>query len=149
MHGRNTLRSARGCQCMAEQFTMERIFDATVQQVWDAWTVPAKLATWYNPHPKHDCVVENMDVRTGGAYRRKMPNGTDSPHIDEGIFHEVDAPYLLVQGTPDGAFKITTRLSKGGGGTRMELEMVGVPEAQFDHMRAAWTAGFDKMEHLF
>ncbi len=127
-------------------FSMEREFAAPIDRVWAAWTEPALLSKWYSPGP-NDCRVESLDLRQGGAYRRVMvgPNGD---HIDEGIFHAIDAPRRLVQGTPDKQFLIETLLEPTETGTRMVLGMDGVPADSHDHMRGAWGAGFDKLAAL-
>lgn len=46
----------------------ERTFDATVEQVWKAFTDPALVPRWWGPHGTTTTVVE-MDVRPGGTWR--------------------------------------------------------------------------------
>jgi uncharacterized protein YndB with AHSA1/START domain len=46
----------------------ERMFDATVEQVWTAYTDPDVVPRWWGPHGTTTRVVE-MDVRPGGGWR--------------------------------------------------------------------------------
>ena len=46
----------------------ERTFDATVEQVWQAFTDPTLIPRWWGPHGTTTTVAE-MDVRPGGAWR--------------------------------------------------------------------------------
>ncbi len=43
-----------------------RLFDATVKQVWAAWTEDAEVMKWWGPRP-FTCPEARMDVREGGA----------------------------------------------------------------------------------
>ena len=43
-----------------------RLFDATVEQVWAAWTEDAEVKEWWGPKP-FTCPEARMDVREGGA----------------------------------------------------------------------------------
>ncbi len=127
-------------------FTMERQLSAPLEQVWAAWTDAELLAQWYSPGPM-SCRVEENDLREGGAYRRVMM-GPDHEHVDQGIYHAIDAPHHLVQGTPDKAFVIDTALESTNGGTKMTLGMDGLPKDDEPHVRQAWTSAFDKLEAL-
>lgn len=129
-------------------FNVQRTFAAPPEQVWAAWTVPEQLSKWYNPAPGEGCRIESQDLRPGGAYRRVMPRPDGGEHVDEGVFFVVEPPRRLVQGTPDKAFLIHTDLEPHNGGTRMTLGMDGTPPEQAEHMRAAWGAGFDKLDAL-
>ena len=121
---------------------MQLDLDAPVPRVWQAWTDPKDVAVWYGPGPE-GCRVEQMDVRPGGAYRRFM-----GEHLDEGVFHEVEAPRRLLQGWADRSFLIETVLEPHGDGTRMTLRMAGLPPEQHEHVKAGWDAGFEKLRRL-
>lgn len=127
---------------MEASFELVRTFSAPVERVWQGWVDPEMVRDWYGP-TEEPCRVEAMDVRPGGAYRRFMGD-----HLDEGRFFVVEAPHRLEQGTADRKFLIDTRLEPEGDGTRMVLRMYGTDPAADGHMRAAWNAGFDKMDRI-
>jgi uncharacterized protein YndB with AHSA1/START domain len=70
------------------EIRVERIFDAPRAHVFSVWTDPALVPEWWGD----GTVVEELDVRPGGAYRFRTAHG-----VVEGEFHEVDAPRRLVQ----------------------------------------------------
>ncbi len=69
----------------------ERTFDATVEQVWTAFTDPAVIPRWWGPHGTTTTVVE-MDVRPGGAWRylSSAPDREDVTFYGE--YLEVEPP---------------------------------------------------------
>jgi uncharacterized protein YndB with AHSA1/START domain len=70
------------------EIRVERVFDAPRAHVFSVWTNPDLIPEWWG----EGTVVEQMDVRAGGTYRFRTPNG-----VIEGEFHEVEPPERLVQ----------------------------------------------------
>ncbi len=73
---------------------IERIFDAPVERVWQAFTDPKLVAQWWGRGNK--LVIERMEVERGGHWRfvEHAPDGT---HGFEGRYREVTPPERLVQ----------------------------------------------------
>ena len=127
---------------MDPSYEQLRMFAAPIERVWQAWTDAEMVRDWYGPTPE-PCRVEIMDVQEGGAYRRFMGD-----HLDEGIFHQVEAPSRLVQGHADKVFYMDTQLTASGDETEMLLHMYGTDPAANEHMLAAWNAAFEKLDKL-
>jgi uncharacterized protein YndB with AHSA1/START domain len=70
------------------EIRVERIFDAPRAHVFSVWTDPKLIPEWWGD----GTVVEEMDVRPGGAYRFRTAYG-----VVEGEFREVEPPERLVQ----------------------------------------------------
>ena len=70
------------------EIRVERIFDAPRAHVFSGWTDPQLIPEWWGD----GTVVEEMDVRPGGAYRFRTAFG-----VVEGEYREVEAPARLVQ----------------------------------------------------
>jgi uncharacterized protein YndB with AHSA1/START domain len=70
------------------EIRVERIFDASREHVFSVWTDPNLIPEWWGD----GTVVEEMDVRAGGAYRFKTAFG-----VVEGEYREVDPPARIVQ----------------------------------------------------
>src|SRR6201982_4214954 len=70
------------------EMRVERVFDAPRAHVFSIWTDPQLIPEWWGD----GTVVEEMDVRAGGAYRFRTAFG-----VVEGEFREVSAPERLVQ----------------------------------------------------
>jgi uncharacterized protein YndB with AHSA1/START domain len=75
---------------------LDRVIRAPRPVVWDAWTDPEKLASWWLPAPTR-CRVERLDVAPGGAFVTSMSeDGADfGPHLDA-CFLAVDAGERIV-----------------------------------------------------
>jgi uncharacterized protein YndB with AHSA1/START domain len=70
------------------EIRVERVFDAPREHVYSVWTDPELIPEWWGD----GTVVEQMDVRPGGAYRFRTSFG-----VVEGEFREVEPPERLVQ----------------------------------------------------
>jgi uncharacterized protein YndB with AHSA1/START domain len=70
------------------EIKVERVFDAPRDHVFSVWTDPQLIPEWWG----EGTVVEEMDVRPGGAYRFRTAYG-----LVEGEFREVEPPARLVQ----------------------------------------------------
>ncbi len=60
---------------------IERIYDAPVKMVWDAWVDPKQVAQWWGPRG-FTLANHSKDVRTGGHWNYTMhgPDGVDYPN---------------------------------------------------------------------
>lgn len=77
------------------EFVITRVFEASRELVFKAWTDPRCLAQWWGPHTFTNPVCE-IDLRPGGAFRIVMrgPDGVEYPY--KGVYLEVIAPERLV-----------------------------------------------------
>ncbi|WP_257548857.1 SRPBCC domain-containing protein [Sphingopyxis sp. DBS4] len=71
------------------ELTISRLIKGPPSAVWDAWSDPAKLASWWIPAPIL-CLVDTLDLRPGGGFVTRMREGDGDwqPHVD-GCFLEV------------------------------------------------------------
>ncbi len=58
--------------------SLTRVYDAPLQMVWDAWTIPEEVAQWWGPRG-FTITTHSRDLRTGGHWPYTMhgPDGTD------------------------------------------------------------------------
>ena len=74
------------------EIDIRRVYNASPQRVWDAWTQPEQLASWWgkrgwNAGPRS--IV--LDVRPGGTFRVTTVNDEDGREMtNEGTYTEVD-----------------------------------------------------------
>jgi uncharacterized protein YndB with AHSA1/START domain len=69
-------------------FTIERIFKAPREKVWNMWTTKEGLEKWFGPNtmiPK----VTKLDVRVGGEYEVILEQG-EMKILNHGVYTEVD-----------------------------------------------------------
>jgi len=74
---------------------VERIFDATRDRVWRAYTEPALVAQWWGRGNK--LVIEMMDVVRGGHWRYVEHTPDGETHGFEGRYREVTPPERIVR----------------------------------------------------
>ena len=75
------------------EIRIERIFNASRDRVWKAWTDPALIAQWWGRGRK--TVVERMEVKRGGHWRFVVhSNGREQGF--EGRYREVTPPDRIV-----------------------------------------------------
>ncbi len=145
--------------------TIERIYNAPPQLVWDAWTKPEHIKLWWGPK-KCTCPLAVVDLRVGGKYiwGMLMPNGFTMYMTGE--FLEVDPPTQLAfthclsdekgnivkashYGMPDSypnESVITVILEDNGTTTKMTLHQAGMPSGDMSAPAVAgWNEAFDKM----
>jgi uncharacterized protein YndB with AHSA1/START domain len=75
------------------EFRVERVFDAPVERVWQAFTDPALVAQWWGRG--NELVIERMEVECGGHWRY-VEHASDGEHGFEGRYREVTPPTRLV-----------------------------------------------------
>jgi uncharacterized protein YndB with AHSA1/START domain len=75
---------------------VERIFDAPRDRVFAAYTDPELIPQWWGPR-RTTTIVEEMDPRTGGAWRFLMRDSDGSEIVFRGVYREVTAPERIVQ----------------------------------------------------
>lgn len=75
-------------------YTMSRVFNAPRELVWKAMTDPQHMAQWWGPR-QYTTLVEQMDVREGGAYRYIHTNDAGERHVFYGTFLQMVPPERL------------------------------------------------------
>ena len=73
---------------------IERVFDAPIARVWQAFTDPDLVAQWWGGG--ESMVIERMEVERGGHWRF-VEKGPDGSHGFEGRYREVVPQERLVQ----------------------------------------------------
>jgi len=75
--------------------TMSRIFDAPRERLWEAYTNPELVPTWWGPRT-HTTTIDKMDVRVGGVWRYISKDADGNEYAFNGVYKEVEAPKRLV-----------------------------------------------------
>lgn len=106
---------------------IERVFDAPVKMVWEAWTEPEQVAQWWGPRG-FTITTDHKDVRTGGSWRYTMhgPDGVDYPNHTKFLEVEQFARLVYDHGGYDDRpplFRVTVNFSEVQGATKMEMTM--------------------------
>ncbi|MGY8814487.1 MAG: SRPBCC family protein [Gammaproteobacteria bacterium] len=75
------------------EYSLERIFEAPRELVWQAWTDPEVLHRWYGPGA--ETIIHKFDLEPGGMWLNEMKWGGNS-HFQKVVFQEVSQPSMLV-----------------------------------------------------
>jgi uncharacterized protein YndB with AHSA1/START domain len=62
------------------QIRVERMFSATLANVWKAWTTPELLDQWWAPKP-YKTVTQAHEMKAGGSWRYKMVGPEGDTHL--------------------------------------------------------------------
>lgn len=137
---------------------IDRVFDASIDEVFTAFTDPEIMSQWFYGFPKGSARVES-DLRVGGAYRITMfsddPStvdaeckcGSAAPHYGE--YLEISPPHRLVftwkmDGFVDYSV-VAIDFATSATGTRLTLTHP-VPTKTIDPHRQGWNACLDNLE---
>jgi len=112
------------------EIRITRVFDASPELVWKAWTEPERIARWWGKRGWNTPVESvTMDVRPGGTFRLNSISEEDGSEMPvEAVYREVVEPERLSFGRPSGddgpgrGLAIVTLTDLGGGRTEMVFE---------------------------
>lgn len=109
------------------EIQINRLYDAPVKMVWEAWVDPKQVGKWWGPRG-FTLTTKSKDVKPGGKWIYTMhgPDGVDWPNIT--LFHEVETYSKLVydHGGNENQplmFQVTVFFSEQEGKTKMEMTM--------------------------
>ncbi len=138
---------------------LTRVFDASREQVWRAFTEPDQFAQWFGtpPHTTPLSTV-SMDVRPGGAWRATMVHETDGSELPfRGTYREVVEPERLVFTYEDvedpsnaNVDVATVTFTDVGGKTEVEYRQAGhMPDEQYPQVEEGVSGFFERLaDHL-
>jgi uncharacterized protein YndB with AHSA1/START domain len=135
---------------------VQRTFNAPIEDVFDAWTDPQRVAEWYGPEGI-TATVHSLDLRVGGTYSLTMISDTGEKYPLQGEFRVVEKPTKLVMTwqwveahgmvTSTNATLVTVELKEVGGKTEMTMTHSGFDsEEGKQHHNEGWSSSFKKLE---
>ena len=140
---------------MSYRLTVERVFEASAEEVFDAFTSAEAQRVWLRDAGDPDAVLETeCDPRVGGRWVTAWGPSRDQLYRETNVFEVVDRPRRLVMATtsstPDG-FTLDTRtevtFEEHDGRTRMTVVQSGFPTAELrDYFRTtAWPGALEAL----
>ena len=140
-----------GARPADREIVSTRVFDASRERVFRAFSDPQVLARWWGPDG-FTSTFQEFDFRPGGAWRFVMhgPDGAD--YRNESEFIEVVSPERIVLEhlRPMHRFLVTMTLAEEAGKTRLTWRMEFESAAELDRVRAFIPAAneqnFDRLQ---
>ena len=133
-----------------QTLALERVFDAPPQVVFDYFTVPELVCTWWGPQSVTTEKVE-IDLHSGGRCRWEMREADSSLLILNGEILDVDPPNRLVmthQWQNDEQITTITFefIALAGGKTLLKLKQDGIAAKIPIHLYDGWwTSSFTRL----
>jgi uncharacterized protein YndB with AHSA1/START domain len=134
---------------------LERTYEASPEEVFDAWTNPEVLRRWWKVNPEGSTPIAEVDLRVGGRYRLSMEDPTGTTHTVGGEYQEVSRPKRLVyswcweqdNGQPDHVSTVTVEFHADGEHTNLVLEHTGLASSESRDQHAhGWNACLDILQ---
>jgi uncharacterized protein YndB with AHSA1/START domain len=139
----------------ATTIRMERTYEASAEEVFDAWTSPEVLRRWWFVEPSQRTAVADVDLRVGGSYRLTMEDAdSGARHTVVGEYEEILRPELLVYswrweldtGGTGHQSRVSVRFIADGERTTVVLNHSGLEDAaSAERHSVGWSAC---LEHL-
>mgnify|MGYP001018360191 FL=1 len=144
---------------------ISRLFSASREALWRAWTEPELLKQWHGPKQFTAPVIE-LDLRYGGKYLFCMRSSDGKDYWSTGTYREIvpneklvftdsfaDAQGNVVPGSYYGLpgdfpleMLVTVTFSDEAGRTRMTVFQEGMPGGQMGEMATqGWNESLDKL----
>lgn len=136
---------------------IERVLNASPQEVYNAWTDPAILVKWWGPEGMTTPVCE-MDVQPDGAWITTMRNSEGGEHTVSGSYKTLSPPDHLIfswgwaqdDGTRGHETLVDVRMIAEGDKTRMVMtQQVFAEKEHRDNHNLGWSSSFNKLEAVF
>jgi uncharacterized protein YndB with AHSA1/START domain len=134
----------------AGSLVLRKQFDASVEEVFDAWTSPESLMEFMKPAGNFQRVDAEVDARVGGKYRIDMI-GASEVFKHHGEYLAVDRPKKLaftwISPFTDNRPSVVTIELTPHGAQRCELVLThtGLPEQQVKGHTQGWTAMLESL----
>lgn len=74
----------------ADTINIEHTCNATIKQVWNAWTQPALILQWFGSDPNGKGICASLDVEPGGPFEITFQNSDGEEFTCSGIYKQVE-----------------------------------------------------------
>jgi uncharacterized protein YndB with AHSA1/START domain len=142
-----------GEEAAAREIAITRVFDASRELVWKAWTEPEQISRWWGKRGWSAPLSKiTMDVRPGGAFRLTSVSDEDGVELtQEGTYREVVEPErLVIEEAAEGAWHAgavtVVTFSDLGGRTKMVFRTtIRTTTEGLETAAAGFASSFDRL----
>ena len=134
---------------------LERTFDASVEQVFEAWTSEEVLRRWLRGMPGWETPTAEVDLRVGGRIRIVMRDPADGTEVGaSGEYTVVEPPRRLVftwvwDHDPDRPQLVELEFSEQAGGTLVQMTNSAIPtDGRLRDQERGWHVCYDNLERV-
>ncbi len=134
---------------------IKRVFNAPIEDVFDAWIDPKRVAQWYGPEGFSND-IHSFEAREGGEYYLTMHAPSGEKHPLRGTFKTIKKPELLVftwqwenaseMANKGGETEVTVEFKRIGSKTEMTMTHAGFVDKKTKQMHDhGWSSSFAKL----
>jgi uncharacterized protein YndB with AHSA1/START domain len=134
---------------------LKRVFAASREKVFRAWTEPEALKKWFAPTDDHSTPIAEVDLKVGGRYQIGIRDPEGKLFRLGGTFREVSPPEKLVytwawEGDADiGETLVTVEFRSLGASTEVALTHEFFPdEKALKNHEWGWSGALDRLSSL-
>lgn len=133
---------------------IERTFEASIEEVFDAWTSPEVMRRWFHCDPDWQTPEAEVDLRVGGKVRVLMRKPDGSTVGAHGEFTLIDPPNKLVMtwffdDDPSNEQLVDLTFTESAGATTVVLVNRRIStEERRDNQETGWRGCLDELERL-
>src|ERR1700741_5413249 len=134
---------------MAQEITIDTVFDAPASAVWQAWTNPARM-TWFGSDPQGRVGCAGADARGCGRFKVTFRNSDETEFTCLGEYREVEENRKLAftwewANEPGTTSFVTILLIPDGHRTRMHFSHANLWEGSAHNYLEGWRSPFSKL----
>jgi len=128
-------------------------FNATPQQVWEAWTDASLLLRWFGSDPNGKGIQASLDVQPGSSYQVSFRDSNGTEHTCHGQYAEV-VPHKKLgfswtwKSEPEVESFVTVELTPENNHTVMRFEHARVGTASAHNYAEGWRSTFVKLRRV-
>ncbi len=134
------------------ELRIERTFQASAEEVFDAWTNAEVMRRWFHAGADWDTAEAEVDLRVGGRVRVVMRSPEGRTSEMGGVYTVIDRPHQLVMtwtfaDFPDNQQQLEVRFTESGDATTVVLTNTGIStEPRRDSQDYGWRQCLDELE---
>jgi len=137
------------------ELRLERLIAAPPDSVFELWTEPELLITWWGPQG-YEVTAHALDVRPGGRWRTTMRSPDGAVRTVSGVYRAVEPPRRLVftwafedGGARGEESEVIVTFEAAPGGTRLVLlQRSFAAKETRDRHRQGWSSSFDRLARI-
>lgn len=129
-----------------KNITVTATINASVEKVWNYWTLPEHITQWYNASDDWHAPHAENDLQAGGKFTTRMEAKDGSFGFDfGGIYDEVKVHELITYTIGDGRF-VSIVFKANGDKTTVTETFEAEDQNPVDMQRAGWQAILDNFK---
>ena len=119
-------------------YVIDRLFNAPVEKVWQAWTDPDLLAQWYGPNV--ETIIHEYDLTPGGIWLNEM-RMKDFSDRSRSVFTHIEPNNTLVwhQSSADQDWNVIANPMMPDWPTTIETHVSFTPQEAQTQVRLVWS----------